>query len=54
VSGTSRSSPSTSSAITSGARSAGEIDAASEDVLIDVVRKLEEQHWMIRAQFETG
>ena len=30
----------------------GEIDSASEDVLIDVVRKLEEQLWMIRAQFE--
>ena len=32
----------------------GEIDSASEDVLIDVLRKLEEQLWMIRAQFEIG
>jgi DNA-binding ferritin-like protein len=30
----------------------GEIDSASEDVMIDTVRKLEEQLWMIRAQFE--
>ena len=29
----------------------GEIDAASEDVLIEVVRELEKQLWMIRAQF---
>ena len=28
----------------------GEIDAASQDVLIDVVRKLEEQQWMLRVQ----
>ena len=28
----------------------GEIDAVSQDVLIDVVRKLEEQQWMLRAQ----
>jgi starvation-inducible DNA-binding protein len=28
----------------------GEIDLASQDVLIDVVRKLEEQQWMLRAQ----
>jgi starvation-inducible DNA-binding protein len=28
----------------------GDIDAASQDVLIDVVRKLEEQQWMLRAQ----
>jgi starvation-inducible DNA-binding protein len=27
-----------------------ELDAASQDVLIDVVRKLEEQQWMLRAQ----
>jgi starvation-inducible DNA-binding protein len=27
----------------------GEIDAASQHVLIDVVRKLEEQQWMLRA-----
>jgi starvation-inducible DNA-binding protein len=29
----------------------GEIDAASQDVLIEVVRELEKQLWMIRAQF---
>ena len=29
----------------------GEIDAASQDVVIEVVRALEEQLWMIRAQF---
>jgi starvation-inducible DNA-binding protein len=28
----------------------GEIDVASQDVVIDVVRKLEEQQWMLRAQ----
>jgi starvation-inducible DNA-binding protein len=28
----------------------GEIDVASQDVLTDVVRKLEEQQWMLRAQ----
>jgi starvation-inducible DNA-binding protein len=28
----------------------GEIDLASQDVLIEVVRKLEEQQWMLRAQ----
>ena len=28
----------------------GELDAASQDVLIDVVRALEEQQWMLRAQ----
>jgi DNA-binding ferritin-like protein len=28
----------------------GEIDLASQDVLIDVVRTLEEQQWMLRAQ----
>jgi starvation-inducible DNA-binding protein len=28
----------------------GEADAASQDVLIDVVRKLEEQQWMLRGQ----
>ena len=28
----------------------GEIDAVSQDVLIEVVRKLEEQQWMLRAQ----
>jgi starvation-inducible DNA-binding protein len=27
-----------------------DIDAVSQDVLIDVVRKLEEQQWMLRAQ----
>ena len=30
----------------------GELDAASEDVVIEVVRALEEQLWMIRAQFQ--
>ncbi len=29
----------------------GEIDAASQDVVIEVVRALEQQLWMIRAQF---
>jgi starvation-inducible DNA-binding protein len=29
----------------------GELDAASQDVVIEVVRALEEQLWMIRAQF---
>ena len=29
----------------------GEIDAASQDVLTDVVRALEEQLWMVRVQF---
>jgi starvation-inducible DNA-binding protein len=29
----------------------GELDAASEDVLIEVVRELEKQLWMIRSQF---
>jgi starvation-inducible DNA-binding protein len=29
----------------------GEIDAASEDVIIEVVRALEQQLWMIRVQF---
>jgi starvation-inducible DNA-binding protein len=28
----------------------GEIDLASQDVLVDVVRTLEEQQWMLRAQ----
>jgi starvation-inducible DNA-binding protein len=28
----------------------GQIDAVSQDVLIDVVRKLEEQQWMLRVQ----
>jgi starvation-inducible DNA-binding protein len=28
----------------------GEVDAASQDVLIDVVRTLEEQLWMLRVQ----
>jgi starvation-inducible DNA-binding protein len=32
----------------------GELDIASQDVLIDVVRALEEQLWMIRAQMEGG
>ena len=29
----------------------GELDAASEDILVEVVRALEEQLWMIRAQY---
>jgi starvation-inducible DNA-binding protein len=29
----------------------GELDAASQDVVIEVVRELEKQLWMIRAQF---
>jgi starvation-inducible DNA-binding protein len=29
----------------------GELDAATQDVVIEVVRALEEQLWMIRAQF---
>jgi DNA-binding ferritin-like protein len=29
----------------------GELDAASQDVVIEVVRALEKQLWMIRAQF---
>ena len=28
----------------------GQIDLASQDVLIDVVRTLEEQQWMLRVQ----
>jgi starvation-inducible DNA-binding protein len=31
----------------------GAADAASQDVLIDVVRKLEQQQWMLRAQLVT-
>ena len=29
----------------------GELDVASQDVLIEVVRALEQQQWMLRAQF---
>jgi hypothetical protein len=29
----------------------GEIDAASQDVIIEVVRAIEQQLWMIRVQF---
>jgi len=29
----------------------GELDLASQDVLIEVVRELEKQLWMVRAQF---
>jgi starvation-inducible DNA-binding protein len=29
----------------------GELDAASQDVVIEIVRALEEQLWMVRAQF---
>ena len=32
----------------------GELDAASQDVLVDVVRTLEEQQWMVRAQLPHG
>jgi starvation-inducible DNA-binding protein len=32
----------------------GELDAASQDVLIDVVRALEQQLWMVRAQLPHG
>jgi starvation-inducible DNA-binding protein len=32
----------------------GELDAASQDVLIEVVRELEKQLWMIRAQLPHG
>lgn len=32
----------------------GEIDIASQDVLTDVVRKLEEHQWMLRAQLIGG
>jgi starvation-inducible DNA-binding protein len=32
----------------------GELDAVSEDVLIDVIRALEEQLWMVRAQLPHG
>jgi DNA-binding ferritin-like protein len=28
----------------------GEVDLASQDVLIEVVRELEKQQWMLRAQ----
>ena len=31
----------------------GEIDLVSQDILIDVVRTLEEQQWMLRAQLGT-
>ena len=30
----------------------GEVDLASQDVLIEVVRELEKQQWMLRAQLE--
>jgi DNA-binding ferritin-like protein len=29
----------------------GEIDAASQDVVIEVLRELEKQLWMIRSQY---
>jgi starvation-inducible DNA-binding protein len=32
----------------------GELDAASQDVLVGVVRALEEQQWMVRAQLPHG
>ena len=30
----------------------GELDAASQDVVIEVIRELEKQLWMVRVQFE--
>jgi starvation-inducible DNA-binding protein len=32
----------------------GELDAASQDVLIEVVRELEQQLWMVRVQLQHG
>jgi starvation-inducible DNA-binding protein len=32
----------------------GELDTASQDVLVEVVRALEEQQWMVRAQLPHG
>ena len=32
----------------------GALDAASQDVLTDVVRELEKQLWMVRAQLKSG
>jgi starvation-inducible DNA-binding protein len=32
----------------------GELDAGSQDVLIEVLRALEEQQWMLRAQLVSG
>jgi starvation-inducible DNA-binding protein len=32
----------------------GELDAVTQDVVVEVVRALEEQLWMIRAQFGEG
>ena len=32
----------------------GELDVASQDVLVEVVRTLEEQQWMVRAQLPHG
>jgi starvation-inducible DNA-binding protein len=32
----------------------GDLDAASQDVLVEVVRALEEQQWMVRAQLPHG
>jgi DNA-binding ferritin-like protein len=32
----------------------GDLDGASQDVLVDVVRTLEEQQWMVRAQLPHG
>ncbi len=31
----------------------GDLDAASQDAVIDVVRTLEQQLWMVRAQMPT-
>ena len=32
----------------------GSLDQASQDVLTDVVRELEKQLWMVRAQLKSG
>ena len=32
----------------------GELDGASQDVLVEVVRELEKQLWMVRAQLPHG
>ncbi len=32
----------------------GALDGASQDVLIEVVRELEKQLWMVRAQLKSG
>jgi DNA-binding ferritin-like protein len=32
----------------------GELDAGAQDVLIEVLRALEEQQWMLRSQLTPG